>query len=69
MRLFLIISHFVSFDHGVSLLLGRSLLWLIIQQTGCIEIDTLQIIVDGIDALGTPDLGIPDIGGMVANSS
>ena len=69
MRLFLIISHFVSFDHGIILLLGRCLLWLIDQQAGCIEIDTLQIIVDGMDALGTPDQGIPDIGGMVANSS
>ena len=65
MRLFLVISHFVSFDHGVILLLGRCLLWLALQQTGCIEIDALQIIVDGIDALSTPDQGIPNIGGMV----
>ena len=64
MRLFLVISHFVSFNHGVILLLGRSLLWLALQQTGCIEIDALQIIVDGIDALGTPNQGIPDIGCM-----
>ena len=37
MRLFLVISHFVSFNHGVILLLGRCLLWLIVRQTGCIE--------------------------------
>ena len=65
MRLFLIVSHFVSFDHGIILLLGRCLHRLFVRQTGCIEIDSLQIIVDGIDALTTLDQGIPDIGGMV----
>ena len=53
-RLFLIISHFISFYYRVVFLLGCGLLWLIIQQAGCIKIDSLQIIIDRIDALSTP---------------
>ena len=64
MWLFLVISHFVSFNYGVILLLGRSLLRLVIQQTGCIEIDALQIVVDGINPLSTPDQSVANLGGM-----
>ena len=65
MGLLFIVRHPIALDQVIVLLIRGSLFRLLIQQTGSIEIDPLQMVINEIDALCTPDKRIAYIGCML----